>query len=119
MTKLGNENWTGRAARAGHVARAGCIARAASLVRATNEARVGNAPRVADTVRAGHAVTTRYGNQECGHPSKDRARARGALRKIGPASRRVPVHTATSSPEVVGVPRIQRPLKKNCQNSSS
>ena len=113
VTKLGNENWTGRAARAG------CVARVASIVRAANEARVGSAPRVADAVRAGHAVTTRYGNQECGHPSEDGAQAREALMKIGPVSRRVPVHTATSRPEAVGAPHIRRPLNKNCRNSSS
>ena len=67
MTKLGNENWIGRTARAGHVARV------ASKVRAANKARLGNTPRVADAVRVGCAVTTRYGNQECGHPSGDGA----------------------------------------------
>ena len=113
VMKLGNENWIGCAARAGHVTRV------ADVVRAANEARVGNAPRVADAVRAGRAVTMRYRNQECGHPSEDRAQARGAPRKIGPASRRVPVHTATSRPEVVGMPHIRCPLKKNCRSSSS
>ena len=75
MMKLGNENWTGCAARAGH------IARVRSAVRATNVARVGNAPRVTDAVRSGRAVTTRYGNQECGHPSEDGAQARDASRR--------------------------------------
>ena len=60
-------------------------------------------------------MTTRYGNQECGHSSGDGARARGTPRKIGPASCRLPVHTAMSRLEVVGVPHIWCPLKKNCQ----
>ena len=113
VTKLGNENWTG------HAARAGCVARVASVVRAANEARVGNAPRVADAVRAGCTVTTRYGNQECGHRSEDGAQARGARRKIGPVGCQVPVHTAMSRPEVLGTPCIWHPLKRNCRNSSS
>ena len=94
VTKPGNENWIGHAARAGHVARV------RGKVRATNKARVGNAPRVTDTVRAGCAVTTRYGNQECGHPSEDGAPARGVQRKIGHTGRRVPAHTAMNRPEV-------------------
>ena len=106
--KLGNENWIGYTARAGH------IARVASVVRAANETRVGNAPRVADVVRVGHAVTMRYGNQECGRPSEDGARARGATRKIGPAGHRLPVHTAMSRLEVVNALHIWHPLKKNC-----
>ena len=113
VMKPGNENWIGRAARAGRVARV------TSEVRAANEARVGNAPRVTDTVKAGRAVTMRYGNQECGRPSVDGAPARGAPRKIGPAGHRVPAHTATSRLEVVGMPHIWRPLEKNCQSSSS
>ena len=104
--KLGNENWIGRTARAGQVARV------ASEVRAANEARVGNAPRVADAVRVGCTVTTRYGNQECGHPSRDGARASGAPRKIGPAGHRVPAHTAMSRPEVVGAPAHPAPSRE-------
>ena len=88
--KQGNENWTGCTARAGRVAKV------ASTVRATNEARVGSTLRVADAVRAGGIVTTRYRNQKCGCLSEDRAQARGASRRIGPASCRVPVHTVMS-----------------------
>ena len=107
VMKPGNENWIG------------CIARVTGKVRAANEARVGNVPRVADVVRAGCMVTMRYGKQECVHPSEDGAPARGVQRKIGHAGCRVPAHTATNRPEVVGVPHIRHPLEKNCQSSSS
>ena len=66
-----SENWTGCAAKAG------LIARVTNVARAANVARVRNAPRVAGIATAGHTVSTKYGNQECGHPSGDGARARG------------------------------------------
>ena len=113
VTKPGNKNWIG------YTARAGCVARVTGKVRATNKARAGNTPRVTDAVRAGHAVTTRYGNQECGCPSEDGAPARGVQRKIGHTDHRVPAHTAMNRPEVVGVPHIQHPLEKSCRSSSS
>ena len=56
---IGSGNWTGHVVKAGHVARV------------ANGVRVGNAPRVTDVARAGHAVSMRYGNQECGRPNGD------------------------------------------------
>ena len=61
----------------------------------------------------------RYGNQESGRPNGNGDRARGAVRKIGPAGCRVPVCTATSRPEVVGMLSIRHPLATNYQSSSS
>ena len=113
VRNIGSGNWTGRAARAGRAAKAGHVARAA------NGVRVGNAPRVTDVTRAGHAVSMRYRNQECGCPNGDGVRARGTMRKIGPASCRVLVHIAMSRPEVLSTPSIWCPLATNYRSSSS
>ena len=82
MRNIGSGNPTG------HIAKAGCIARAVNAVRV--------APRATDVARAGHAVSMRHRNQECGRPNGDGVQIRGAAKKIGPASCLVAVCTAMS-----------------------
>ena len=98
-------------------ARSRHIARVADEVKAANTARVGSALKTGGAVRAGAVVATKCTSPECGHPSEHTARARDALKKIGPADHRVPVPTAMSRTETLGAPHIQCPLKTKCLHS--
>ena len=98
VRSTGNRNSTGHAVRAGNALRATDTVRVGCVARAANAVRAGSTLRVTDIARVGCTVYMRPRNQECGRPSRDKARARGTVKKIGLESCPVAVrmHPATA-----------------------
>ena len=105
--QIDSQSWTGCAVRAGRAV--GHVARVANALKA------GGTLKARGAARVGAAAAMKCTSTECGHPSEHAARARDALKKIGPANHRVPVPLVPSKDKMSALLKLKEEVMKRPQ----